>query len=66
VLLTFLTRYSDCKLANLRFPLVVMIDYLGSRLIAEPILPIDKTTLVRPKKYTLQPSTKEFAGVRFE
>ncbi len=41
-----LIEYSDCRLANLRFPLVVLIDYLGSRIIAEPILPIDRTTLV--------------------
>ena len=39
-------EYSDCKLGQLRFPLVVMIDYLGCRLLAEPMLPISRTTLV--------------------
>ena len=38
-------EYMDCRLAGLRFPLTVLIDYLGYRLMAESILPIDRSTL---------------------
>lgn len=40
-------EYMDCRLAGLRFPMTVVIDYLGYRLVAESVLPIDRVhTLV--------------------
>lgn len=39
-------EYMDCQLPGLCFPLVALIDYMGYRLMAASILPIDRSTLV--------------------
>jgi hypothetical protein len=39
-------EYMECHFKALRFPLVVLIDYMGFRLMASSILPIDRSTLV--------------------
>jgi hypothetical protein len=39
-------EYMECHFPTLHFPLVVLIDYMGFRLMAMSILPIDRTTLV--------------------
>jgi len=41
-----LSAYFNCGVHNLRFPMMALIDYLGFRLIAMSLLPIDKTTIV--------------------
>lgn len=41
-----LIEYMDCRVAGLHFPLAVLVDYRGYRLIAEAILPVGRDTLV--------------------
>jgi hypothetical protein len=41
-----LMEYMDCRVAGLHFPLAVLVDYRGYRLIAEAILPVGRDTLV--------------------
>lgn len=41
-----LIKFMDCRVSGIHFPLVVIIDYRGWRLIAESALPISEDTLV--------------------
>lgn len=41
-----LMEYMDCRVAGLHFPLAVLVDYRGYRLLAEAILPIGRDTIV--------------------
>jgi hypothetical protein len=39
-------EYMDCRVRGLHFPLIVLVDYRGYRLIAEPLLPVGEDTIV--------------------
>ena len=41
-----LLELMDCRVQGLHFPLMVLIDYRGYRLIAMPLLPIGSDTLI--------------------
>ncbi|KAL6072242.1 Clu domain-containing protein [Balamuthia mandrillaris] len=41
-----LMEYMDCRVKGLHFPLMVLVDYRGYRLIAESILPLGPNTLI--------------------
>jgi hypothetical protein len=38
--------YMDCRIKDLHFPLMVLIDYRGWRLLAQSLVPVDHSTLV--------------------
>ena len=41
-----LISYYQCHMKNLHFPLMVLVDYMGYRLIAQSILPIERSTII--------------------